>query len=180
MEKIWQKLYVKRVPQAIDFDEITLPEALTRTASRFPDRPALVFQGTIVTYRELEDMVSRFTGALMAMGVKPGGKVSLVMPNLVQTVVAIYGTLRAGAIVVTHNPRNDDMQLEFQINNAGSEIVVCLDVSCAQDDQRQETDRSEEDNLVPYPRLSSVPREKTLPSGEKRATPQNTGGERCL
>ncbi|MGO9570023.1 MAG: AMP-binding protein, partial [Desulfomonilaceae bacterium] len=128
MEKIWQKLYVKRVPQAIDFDEITLPEALTRTASRFPDRPALVFQGTIVTYRELEDMVSRFTGALMAMGVKPGGKVSLVMPNLVQTVVAIYGSLRAGAIVVTHNPRNDDMQLEFQINNAGSELVVCLDV----------------------------------------------------
>jgi hypothetical protein len=52
VEKIWQKLYVKRVPQAIDFDEITLPEALTRTASRFPDRPALVFQGTIVTYRE--------------------------------------------------------------------------------------------------------------------------------
>jgi long-chain acyl-CoA synthetase len=128
VEKIWQKLYVKRVPRAIDFDEITLPEALTRTASRFPDRPALVFQGTIVTYRELEDMASRFAGALMAMGVKPGGKVSLVMPNLVQTVVAIYGTLRAGAIVVTHNPRNDDMQLEFQINNAGSEIVVCLDV----------------------------------------------------
>lgn len=128
MEKIWQKLYVKRVPQTIDFDEITLPEALTRTATRFPDRPALVFQGTIVTYRELEDMVSRFTGALMAMGVKQGAKVSLVMPNLVQTVVAIYGTLRAGAIVVTHNPRNDDMQLEFQINNAGSEIVVCLDV----------------------------------------------------
>ncbi len=128
MEKIWQKLYVKRVPKAIDFDEITLPEALTRTATRFPDRPALVFQGTIVTFRELEDMVSRFTGALMAMGVKQGRKVSLVMPNLVQTVVAIYGALRAGAIVVTHNPRNDDMQLEFQINNAGSEIVVCLDV----------------------------------------------------
>jgi long-chain acyl-CoA synthetase len=128
VEKIWQKLYVKRVPKVIDFDEITLPEALTRTASRFPDRPALVFQGTIITYRELEDMVSRFAGALVGMGVKPGGKVSLVMPNLVQTVVAIYGTLRAGAIVVTHNPRNDDMQLEFQINNAGSEIVVCLDV----------------------------------------------------
>ncbi len=128
MEKIWQKLYVKKVPQAIDFDEITVPEALTRTASRFPDRPALIFQGTTVTYRELEDMVSRFAGALTALGVKPGGKVSLVLPNLIQTVVAIYGILRAGATVVTHNPRNDDMQLEFQINNAGSDMVVCLDV----------------------------------------------------
>jgi long-chain acyl-CoA synthetase len=128
VEKIWQRLYVKRVPKVIDFDQITLPEALTRTASRFPDRPALIFQGTTVTYRELEDMVSRFTGALVAMGVKPGGKVSLVMPNLIQTAVAIYGTLRAGATVVTHNPRNDDMQLEFQIKNAGSDTLVCLDV----------------------------------------------------
>ncbi len=128
MEKIWQKLYVKRVPKTIQFDETTLPEALTRTASRFPDKPALIFQGTIVTYRELEDMVSRFAAALMAMGLRRGGKVSVIMPNLVQTVVAIYGTLRAGGIVVTHNPRNDEMQLEFQINNAGSEMVVCLDV----------------------------------------------------
>jgi long-chain acyl-CoA synthetase len=128
VEKIWQKLYVKRVPKAIDFDQISLPEALTRTASRFPDRPALIFQGTTVTYREVEDMVSRFAAALVAMGAKPGGRVSLVMPNLIQTVVAIYGALRAGATVVTHNPRNDDMQLEFQINNAGSDTVVCLDI----------------------------------------------------
>ncbi len=128
MEKIWQKQYVKRVPKTIQFDETTLPEALTRTASRFPDNPALIFRGTTVTYRELEDMASRFAGALSAMGLKRGGKVSLIMPNLIQAVVAIYGTLRAGGIVVTHNPRNDDMQFEFQMNNAGSEMVVCLDV----------------------------------------------------
>ena len=180
MEKIWQKLYVKRVPQAIDFDEITLPEALTRTASRFPDRPALVFQGTIVTYRELEDMVSRFAGALLAMGVKPGGKVSLVMPNLVQTVVAIYGTLRAGAIVVTHNPRNDDMQLEFQINNAGSEIVVCLDVLVPRMINVRKRTGVKKIISCHIRDYLPLPCEKTLPSGEKRAAPQNTGGERCL
>lgn len=55
-------------------------------------------------------------------------KVSLILPNLVQTVVAIYTTLRTGAIVVLHNPRNDEMQMEHQLKAAGSEMVICLDV----------------------------------------------------
>ena len=96
MEKIWLKSYSKSVPAQIVFDEISLPEALARTTRRFPDNPALLFQGTKVSFKNLDDMVSRFASGIRSLGVMPGDKVALLMPNLVQTVVAIFGALRAG------------------------------------------------------------------------------------
>lgn len=128
MERIWQKSYARGVPKSIYFDDVTLPEALVRTAARFPDNPALIFQGTTLTYRELEDRVARFTSALAGMGIRHGKKVSIILPNLIQTVVAIYATLRTGGIVALHNPRNDEMQMEHQLKVAGAEMVISLDV----------------------------------------------------
>ena len=128
MEKIWLKSYYSVVPRELEFEKITLPEALTRTANRFPDNPALYFQGAKITYQQLEDMVSRFAGALAAMGVQPGDKVALLLPNLVQTVVATYGALRVGATVVMNNPLYTDRELEHQLNDSGSKYLVALDL----------------------------------------------------
>jgi long-chain acyl-CoA synthetase len=128
MERIWQKHYCKGVPHSMRFQNLTLPQALSQTAARFPNSPALMFKGTVITFRELADLVARFAGVLKGLGVKPGDKVSVVLPNLVQTVVAIYGALRAGAVVVMHNPRNDEMLMEYQLKDAGSAVVVSLDV----------------------------------------------------
>ncbi|MBI5568953.1 MAG: long-chain fatty acid--CoA ligase [Desulfomonile tiedjei] len=128
MEKIWLKSYYGPVPRELDFEKITLPEALTRTANRFPDNPALHFQGAKITYQQLDDMASRFAGALVAMGVRPGDKVALLLPNLVQTVVATYGALRAGATVVMNNPLYTDRELEHQLNDSGSKFLVSLDL----------------------------------------------------
>uniref|UniRef100_A0A7C4ERK8 Long-chain fatty acid--CoA ligase n=1 Tax=Desulfomonile tiedjei TaxID=2358 RepID=A0A7C4ERK8_9BACT len=128
MDKIWLKSYVKSVPAEIEFEKITLPEALSRTAKRFPERPALFFQGTTITFSRLDDMVSRFAAALRALGVKPGEKVALLLPNIVQTVVASYGALRAGAIVALNNPLYTDRELQHQYNDSGSKYLVSLDV----------------------------------------------------
>ena len=128
MEKIWLQSYAKAVPKEIDFERITVAEALSKTATEFPDRPALLFQGTTISYKELDDMVSRFAAALVAIGVNPGDKVALLLPNLVQTVVATYGSFRAGATVVMNNPLYTDRELEHQLNDSGSTFLVCLDV----------------------------------------------------
>ncbi len=128
MDKIWLKSYAKSVPAEIEFEKITLPEALARTAKRFPERPALLFQGTTVTFSQLDDMVSRFAAALRDLGVKPGEKVALLLPNIVQTVVSCYGALRAGATVALNNPLYTDRELEHQYNDSGSKYLVCLDV----------------------------------------------------
>ena len=128
MEKIWLKSYAPGVPGEIEFEKITLAEALTRSAGQFPERPALLFQGTTVNFQQLDDMVSRFAAALVALGVKPGDKIALLLPNLVQMVVAIYGALRVGAVVALNNPLYTDRELEHQYNDSGSTLLVSLDV----------------------------------------------------
>jgi long-chain acyl-CoA synthetase len=128
MEKIWLKSYAKGVPAEVSFEKLTLSEALAWTASRFPDKPALLFQGTTVTFKEFDQMVGRFAAALVALGLKPGDRVSTVLPNLVQMVVAIYGAFRAGAVVVTNNPLYTDRELQHQFNDSESKFLVCLDL----------------------------------------------------
>ncbi len=128
MEKIWLKSYRKDVPAEIRLEEITLSEALARSASQFPDNPALLFQGTTVTFKQLDEMVSRFANSLISLGLQSGDRVATLLPNLVQMVVAIYGTVRAGGIVVTNNPLYTDRELEHQFNDSGSKFLVSLDL----------------------------------------------------
>jgi long-chain acyl-CoA synthetase len=128
MEKIWLKSYAPGIPESIDFEKIDLPQALTRSAGRFPNNPALLFQGTVINYRQLDEMVSRFAAGLAGLGVQPGEKVALLLPNIVQTVVATVGAWRAGAVVVMNNPLYTDRELEHQFNDSGSRYLVSLDV----------------------------------------------------
>jgi long-chain acyl-CoA synthetase len=87
-----------------------------------------VFQGYEVSYRELNEMVTRCANGLKKLGVKKGAKVSVMLPNLVQMVVSMYGAMRAGATVVTHNPLSPDMTMQHQLNDAASELLICLDL----------------------------------------------------
>lgn len=127
MEKIWLKSYAPGVPETVDFIDVTLSEALTRTAGRYPDNPALIFQGATLTYKQLDEMVSKFASALKSLGIVPGDKVALLLPNLVQTVVGICGALRMGAIAVPNNPLYTDRELEHQFKDSGSKILLCMD-----------------------------------------------------
>lgn len=127
MEKIWLKSYAPGVPAVADLKEITLQQALSQTAARFPENRALIFQGKAITYRELDDMVSRFASALKSLGVRPGDRVALLLPNLVQTVVGIYGALRMGALAVPNNPLYTDRELEHQLKDSGATVLLCLD-----------------------------------------------------
>jgi long-chain acyl-CoA synthetase len=127
MEKIWLKSYAAGVPSTIEFKEITLQESLSQTAARLPSNRALIFQGKTITYRELDLMVSKFAAALKSLGVAAGDRIGLVMPNLVQTVVGMFGAFRVGALAVPNNPLYTDRELEHQLRDAGCEIVICLD-----------------------------------------------------
>jgi long-chain acyl-CoA synthetase len=128
MDKTWLKFYHNEVPAEISFEKITLSDALVQTAQRFADKPALLFQGTTISFRELDNLVSRFASALVALGVQPGDKVALLMPNLVQMVVATYGAFRAGAVVVMNNPLYTDRELGHQYNDSDSKFLVSLDL----------------------------------------------------
>ena len=128
MEKIWLKSYAKGIPDTLTYEKITITEALEKSVKDFPDNNALIFLDAKITYKKLDDMVNSFANALIDMGVKPGDKVAMLMPNMPQLVIATYGAWRAGAVVVMNNPLYTDSELEYQFNNSESIVLVTLDL----------------------------------------------------
>ena len=128
LEKPWLKSYEKGVPESINYEEICMPDFLDKTAKEFTDKPALIFQGTTVTFGELKEMVDRFAACLAAFGVKPKDAVAILLPNIIPCVAAYYAILKIGAITVMNNPLYSDPELEHQFNDSGAKVLITLDV----------------------------------------------------
>jgi long-chain acyl-CoA synthetase len=128
MEKLWLKSYAKGIPPTIKYEKTPMPQALSRTAAELPDKTALVFIDAKISYRQLNDMANRFANALIDLGVRPGDKVAMLMPNMPQLVAATYGAWRAGAVVMMNNPLYTDKELEYQFNNSESSFLVTIDL----------------------------------------------------
>ncbi|MDZ7699364.1 MAG: long-chain fatty acid--CoA ligase [Deltaproteobacteria bacterium] len=127
-EKFWHKAYAKDVPFTVDYEKITLPDTLKRTAERFPDTVALVMMGKTITYRELNDLVNRFAGALTDLGIQKGDKVALILPNMPQAIIAAYAVFRVGAVVVMNNPLYTETELAHQLNDSESKMAIGMDL----------------------------------------------------
>jgi long-chain acyl-CoA synthetase len=130
MERLWYKSYAKGIPPQLEYERTPMTQALARTARELPDKTALIFVDSKITYRQLNDMANRFANALIDMGVKPGDRVAMLMPNMPQLVAAVYGAWRAGAVVVMNNPLYTDVELEYQFNNSGSTFLAAIDLIC--------------------------------------------------
>jgi long-chain acyl-CoA synthetase len=126
MDRPWLTSYDRGVPAEIDVPDEPLDAALARAAERFPDRPAIRFYGRSFTYRELDNLANRFANALIELGVQKGDRVALLMPNCPQMVLACYGGLRAGAVMVPTSPLYVESELQHQLEDSGARVVVCL------------------------------------------------------
>ena len=124
---VWQRHYDPGVPPDLPADDGTLVDFLRRSVEAYPDRPALVFENRVMRYAELGDRVSGFAAALARLGMGPGTRVAIHLPNLPQFVVAYYGTLAAGAVAVPTNPLYTPPELEFQWRDSGCEMAVTTD-----------------------------------------------------
>lgn len=125
--KPWLAAYPEGVPAEVDIPDISVPELLTRTAQAHPQRHAIVFLGRHLTYRDLQSSVDRLAAGLAGLGVKKGDRVAVVLPNCPQAVITFYAVLRLGAVVVMMNPQYTEVELENQLRDSGSVVVVCLD-----------------------------------------------------
>ena len=127
-DKPWLAHYDKGVPEAIDYEPNCLPDYLERSSQKFPDRPALIFEGFKLSYRQLSDMVNRFAACLRALGIEKGDRVAILLPNTIPCVVSYYAILKIGAVTVMNNPVCSDLELEYQFNDAGAKVLITLDV----------------------------------------------------
>jgi len=125
-EKIWHKSYAPGVKKTLDYEKLTIPQALTRSARNFPDHTALNYMGKKITYKELDGLVNRFARALSDLAIKPGDKVAVCLPNIPQVIIANLAVLRIGAVAVQNNPLYTERELAYQLNDSGSKIVITL------------------------------------------------------
>lgn len=123
----WLRFYSDGVPAHVTVPDGPLTRLLDDAAARFPRRDALAFFGRTLSYQRLRELVGRFAGALHELGVRPGDRVALVLPNCPQQVIAFYATLRLGAIVVQHNPLYTAPELTHQLTDSGATTAVILD-----------------------------------------------------
>lgn len=128
MERPWYKSYAQGIPHNLEYEPTPLPQALARTARELPGKTALIFIDSRISYKQLDELANRFANALIDLGLKPGDKVAMLLPNMPQLAAAVYGAWRAGAVVVMNNPLYTDVELEYQFNNSESTFLVTLDL----------------------------------------------------
>ena len=127
-DKPWLKSYIPGVPEKMTYEQLCIPEFLERSAKNFPKTMALNFMGFTMNFRELDDMVNRFAAALTGFGIKKGDSVACILPNIIPCVAAYYGILRIGAIAVMNNPLYSDKELEHQLKDSESKVLITLDL----------------------------------------------------
>ena len=123
----WFKHYDNGVPQTLaPYPERTLMDVVSESASQRPKHPALLFQGNTILYSELDRLSISFANALAELGVKPGDRVALLLPNSPQIILSLFGIWKAGGIVVPLNPLYTEHELEHALREAGAETVIVL------------------------------------------------------
>lgn len=129
MEKIWLNSYQQGVDHEIDINQFqSVVEVFDKSVQKFRDRPALANMDKVISYADLDRLAGQFASFLQhKLQLTKGDRVAVMMPNLLQYPVAVFGTLRAGGTVVNVNPLYTPRELEHQLNDSGAETIVILE-----------------------------------------------------
>src|SRR5438067_6105705 len=128
MERIWLKSYPPGVPAEIDTRQFgSLVELFEKSIRAYGERPAFTSMGKTLRFSELDTLARNFGAWLQSKGVAKAARVAIMMPNCLQYPIAMFGTLRAGCVVVNVNPLYTARELEHQLNDAGAEVIVILE-----------------------------------------------------
>ncbi|HSQ05961.1 MAG TPA: AMP-binding protein [Burkholderiales bacterium] len=129
VKKIWLASYPPGMPAEIDSRRCaSIPDLLKDACSRFTDRPAYTNMGVTIRYRDLDRLSRHFAAYLQHdIGLSKGDRVAIMLPNLFQYPVALFGALRAGMVVVNINPLYTTSELEQQLYDSGASAIVVLE-----------------------------------------------------
>lgn len=127
-EKPWLATYPEIIPAEIPpLEYSSLPDLLEKNCARYAERKAFSSMGKSMTYGELESQTRKVAAWLQSVGLQKGDRVAVMMPNVLQNPVAVYGILRAGLVVVNVNPLYTPRELEHQLNDSGAKAIFVLE-----------------------------------------------------
>ncbi len=125
MEKPWLQHYPAGVP--VNIDPNTYPrviDMLEECFKRYADQPAFYFMGKMMTFRQIDEQSRNFGAYLRSRGLEPGDRVALMMPNMMQYPIAMFGALRAGMILVNTNPLYTPREMRHQFVDSGAKAII--------------------------------------------------------
>jgi long-chain acyl-CoA synthetase len=123
----WARQYDPGVPLEVEVPPAAIPDLLRGAAGRSPDRTALFFFGKKTTYRELWDQVRRLARSFQDLGLEPGERLAVLLPNCPQLAASYYAILAAGGVAVLLNPLLSPKEIAYQLDDAGCRKLVVLD-----------------------------------------------------
>ena len=163
MEKPWLRAYPEGTPAEVDADAYpSLVAILEESCRRFADRPAFHNLGTTLTYSDLDRLSTQFAGYLASLGLAHGDRVAIMMPNLLQYPVALFGILRAGLTVVNTNPLYTARELRHQLVDSGARCIVVLEnfahvvAAVRAETKLEHIITTAVGDLVPFPKRAAV------------------------
>jgi long-chain acyl-CoA synthetase len=128
VDRIWLKSYPKGIPATIDVNEYaSVRDVFDRVIAQFGPRPAYTCMGQSISFAELDAASAAFGAFLQGRGLKKGARVALMLPNVLQYPVCLFGVLRAGYTVVNTNPLYTPRELEHQLSDSGAEVLVVVE-----------------------------------------------------
>lgn len=127
MDPVWLEQYQEGVPHEINLNEYsTLIALLDNSCQRYKDSIAYMNMGSTLTYGELQQLARQLAAFLQHLGLNKGARVAIMMPNLLQYPIALFGVLQAGLVAVNTNPLYTCDEVVYQLNDAGAEAIIVL------------------------------------------------------
>ncbi|RKG33536.1 AMP-binding protein [Acinetobacter tianfuensis] len=130
MEKIWFAEYAKTgIPETVELppENTSLIDVFERNFQKFGSREAFIFMDKVLTFEQLDEASRKFAAYLQSLGLPKGSRVAVMMPNVLQYPIVALGVFRAGLVLVNVNPLYTARELEHQLNDSGSEVLVIVE-----------------------------------------------------
>ncbi|MCP1145495.1 AMP-binding protein [Lysinibacillus endophyticus] len=127
-DKVWLSQYPEEIPHSLTYEDIPVQSLLTRAYEKHPNKISVHFMGRNLTFKEVYESSLKFANYLRRLGVEKGDRVAIMLPNCPQAVIAYYGVLLAGGIVVQTNPLYTERELQYQMEDSGAKVILSLDI----------------------------------------------------
>ncbi len=127
LDEILKKSYPPWVKRNIEIPNISIYAAFSNSAKKYKNNIAIDFMGRKLTYKELKDEIDSISISLRELGISKGDRIAVMMPNIPQYITYFFGIVKLGAIVVQVNPLYTRRELEFEINDSGSEVLIVME-----------------------------------------------------
>lgn len=126
--KVWLSQYPDEIAHNLTYEEIPVQQLLTRAYEKYPNNVSVHFMGRDCTFKEIYESSLKFANYLRLLGIEKGDRVAVMLPNCPQSVIAYYGILYAGGIVVQTNPLYTERELQYQMEDSGAKVILALDI----------------------------------------------------